>query len=585
MRKHPNILQCIPHALFDSWGHYESAGNYDHTEWQRSGHGQQKGYELAAITKQLHEVEEFLSSGLDGKERTEEEIDAFYAPRIAANESLVKDIQTLEDWVEKYSREKIREAANQKADRENFYINLALSMSPPLQLTALERIPAYKRAITIPKAPSERSWQLLRPKLLEQRSVAEKLVEDEQERMDRVELNSKLSNEYTHIMVRRSTNDTPEQKLVLRLADEVLENLATEIPVHPVDEADFVLLVLRAVREKYERLGEEAKPDAKGGKYRLLLDDAKMIYEFKISSHIDGWKDPARSTAARMFKCPGCTRNDIGLRYMLIPLFCHLNDKHARQIGDFSILRGEPLQLPVGIRFPWCRLEWPRNLPVLAAHQRSTGRWDPNDNSQYVLAPQKPTSEPVAGSPFERRSVSTMDGPALRKFVDNIIYAAALLRPTSLAAKYQTQIALRFAVDRYALCTDDYPATEELEALDLARLRTGNYPLFDNFRCKACCDTPEPARNNKFVNKCQPFGELALHFKNIHFNLPWTSKMLTLPSETELLLTLTERGMECAMEVFNTLFPLVNEQMLDPTLRGGLRAPVANMVSRSHEQI
>jgi len=579
LTKHPKILQCIPHGLFDSWGHYESAGNYDHTGWQRSGHGQQRGYELAAITKQLHEVEKFLDSGKNGEERTDEEVEAWYAPRIAANELLVDQIQTLEDWVEKNNRDKIREAAHQKSERENFYKEHALSLDPPLEAAALERIPAYKRAINISKAPSERSWQLLRPKLLGERDVAEKLIQDEQERLETVEFNLKLVKEYTNIMIRRSTEDTPEQKLVLKLADEVLKNLEIEVPIGPIDDADFVLLVLRAVREKYYRLDQAARTNGKGEKYCLLLDDAKMIYEVKLSPKIESWKDPARSKAARLFKCPGCTRTDINLRYTFGQLFCHLNEKHAWHIGNFSILRGEPLQLPVGVRFPWCRLEWPLKLPILAEHHTSTGRWDPNDNSDYVLAPPKPLALFMPGSPFEQRSVSVMDGPALRKFIDNIVYAGALLRHTPLAAKYQTQIALKFAADKYAKFTDEAPAIEELTALDLARIRTGNYPLFDNFRCKACCETPEPARNNKYVNKCQPFGELAFHFKNSHFHLSWTSDMLALPSEMELWLALAEPGMESAMDVFTKLFPLMEEHMLDPVLRGGFTAPIANMVS------
>ncbi len=579
--KHPKILECIPHGLFDSWGHYESAGNYTHSGWHRIGHGQQRGFETASITRQLHEVEGFLASGQDGK-RTEEEIEAWYAPRLAANLSFVKQVQALEDWVEKSNREKLRDAGQQKTERERFYKDRALAMDPPLQAAALELIQAYKRAIAIPRVPSERSWQVLYPKLVEGRVVAERLVQEEQDRLERVELNQKLSLEYTDIMMRRSTDDTVEQALVLNLADEVLSNLDQEIPVGPIDDADFVLLVLRAIREKYYRLNESARPLAYGnaGRYRLLLDDAKMVYEKKISPSIEEWRDPARSKAARLFKCPGCTRTDINLRYTFGQLFCHLNEKHASQIGDFSILRGDLLQLPVGVRFPWCRLEWPIKLPILAEHHTSTGRWSPDDASEYVLAPPKPVPVPVIQSAFEQREVSATDGPAREKFVDNIIYAGSHLRHTGLMAKYQTQIALKFAVEKYAMVSDEPPSIEEIPLLDLARIRTGNYPLFDYFRCKACCDTPEPARNNKFVNKCQPFGELASHFKMAHFHLSWVSDMLVLPSETELWMALTEPGMESGLKVFDKLFPLREEHLLDPMLRGQFKAPVANMFSQ-----
>lgn len=564
--------------MFDSWGHYESTARYSSTGWHRSGHGQQRGFELAAITKQLQDVENFLDSGEDGIP-SEEEIDAWYAPRIEANQEFMRIVQKIENWSERNSREKVRGASNQKLEREKFYKAHALSMDPPLQAAALERIPAYQRAANISKAPSERSWQLLLPKLKEERAAAEKQVRDEQERLDRVELNQNLSMEYAKIMNHRSSEDSLEQELILKLANEVLENIHTEIPVGPIDDADFVLLVLRAVREKYYHLDESERPDAygTGGKHRLLLDDAKMVYELKISPTIETWNDSARSKAARLFKCPACTRTDINLRYTFAQLFCHLNEKHSGQIGDFGILRAEKLQLPVGVRFPWCRLEWPPNLPILAEHHNSTGRWDPNDDSDYVLAPLKPAKTFTLISAFEHRSVSATAGSGNGNFVDNIIYAGTLLRHTPLMAKYQTQIALRFAVDKSAL-TDEPSTIGDLALLDLARIRTGNYALFDNFRCKACCDTPEPARNNKFVNKCQPFGELANHFKTHHFHLSWVSDMLVLPSEAELWLVLTEPEMEPAMDVFSKLFPRHEETSLDPTLVFPLKAPVANML-------
>lgn len=544
------------------------------------GHGQQRGYELAAVTRQLQETEAFLGSREDGEARTAAEIEAWYAPKMEATSKLLSHIQVLEDWTERSGREKIYEAGRQRSEREKFYKDRALTMDPPLQAAALERIPAYKRAINISRAPGERSWQLLLPKLKEQRAMAEQWVQDDQERQERVELNQRLSLEYANLMNRRSRENTPEQRLVLQLAETVLRNLDKEVRIHPIDDTDFVLLVLRAVREKYYRLDEAEKPPAYDGSgtYRLLMDDARMVYELKISPAIELWQNPLRSKAARLFKCPGCPRTDINLRYGFLQLFCHLNEKHARHIGDFSMLRGEPLQLPIGVRFPWCRLEWPPNLPVLAEHHTSTGTWDPNDESDYVLAPLKPAPANSLKSLFEKRSVHTASGPANQHFVDNIVYAATLLRGTPLTPSYQTQLALKFAVDKYAMYSLAPPSNEEMVALDLARIRTGNYPLFDWFRCKACCDSHEPARNNKFVNKPQPYGELASHFKSVHPHLSWVSDMLVLPSETDLWMALVEPGMESARAAFDRLFPPSGESAFDLGFPEPFVAPVARML-------
>ena len=99
LTQYPKLLECIPHGYFDSWGHYESAARFANTAWHRSGHGQQRGYELAAITKQLQDTESFLKSGEDGNGKSEEEIEAWYAPKIVANQEFMQEVEDVEVWL------------------------------------------------------------------------------------------------------------------------------------------------------------------------------------------------------------------------------------------------------------------------------------------------------------------------------------------------------------------------------------------------------------------------------------------------------------------------------------------------------
>lgn len=567
---HPRIFDCIPHAVFDSFHHFETSGTYIIPPlWVRNSQAHIVGYELSAITAKIAEIEEFSRVKPGETPKTDEEIESWYSPQIDANNQLMLHIQDVECWDNTCRLQRFDETKAHKNTRAEYYQEQAKSMVPPLEVEALILIPSYKRAIIIPRPPGERSWQILQPKLQEERAAAEQVVQQRKDQENLIEHRQQCIDNYRVLVERRARNDTLEQLAVLAVADTVMESLKATNVFNEISDVDFVHIILRQVYKRYYA-------EHSTNNYHLLLADAKMVYECKIEPIISGWMDEARSKAARLLKCPGCIRKDVQLRYTFDQLFCHIGKKHAPEISDFYQLHIPSEELPGSVPFPWCRLDWPKNLPMLAEHHKANGKWDPEDDSEYQKAPQskKATSSHAA---FSGRSVSWEGGPPFEEFVENVIYAGSLLRPTPLNAKFRTHIAFTFALDRHLLANAEAPKFEIVATLQLALVRGGHYDLFEHFRCHTCCQQTNPAKNNKFFNRGQPFGELIEHYRACHSHSQWTTHFLKFASHEELWSALSEPEMRASLQVFERLFPMKEEANLDPVLRGGYIAPVAVM--------
>ena len=575
--QHPKIFECIPHAVFDSFYNFETSGTYPVPPvWGRNSQAHLIGYEKSAITTKIAEVEEFLRVEPSESQKTEEEVEAWYNPQIEANKALILQVQAVEDWEYTCRLQRLDDTKAHKTKRAEYFQQQAKTMVPPLELEALVLVQSYKRAIAITKPPSERAWQILRPKLEAERAKAEQEVQKRKDQDNVIEHRQQCIDNYRTLAERRAKNDTVEQIAVLAVADAVIESLKAAYVFNEIADADIIHVILRQVYEQYYAADDAPGHEDITNDYCLLLADAKMVYECKIEPIINGWNDEARSKAAKLLKCPGCVRKDVQLRYTLDQLFCHIGKKHAPEIGDFHQLHVPNEELPGSVPFPWCCLDWPKNLPMLAEHHKATGKWDPEDDSEYVKAPRL---KEVASShaAYSGRSVSWEGGPPFEQFVENVIFAGSLLRPTPLDAKFKTHIAFTFALDRHILANAVAPPFEVLSALQLALVRGGHYNLFEQFRCYSCCQQANPAKNNKFVNKGQPFGEIVEHYRACHSHGQWTTHMLKFPSHEELWSALSKPDMPAALLVFEQLFPMKEEANIHPSLRPGYVAPVAFM--------
>ena len=199
-----------------------------------------------------------------------------------------------------------------------------------------------------------------------------------------------------------------------------------------------MLLTLREIRRLFYEIQKAGGVAAVQG-YSLVLEDARWALESKLRPEMNCWPR-ARRLAATSFKCPGCARTDVNLRYSFEALFVHLRRRHAAALGDFHMLFGDGLEAVT--TFPWLNVHWPLNLPVLADHQVALGKWNPDDPRAYVRAPVIETGA-VTGSAFDGRTIYLHDGD--HDATANIVYAGLLLRDTGLDPTLKTKIVIQYA--------------------------------------------------------------------------------------------------------------------------------------------
>ena len=164
------------------------AGDYDRS-WSRQGHGRQKIFGKADVSSILAERESFVGAR---PRKTEKDYADWLEEKRVARDAAMDRIQKIEDWVETRARGKVHLNAKRKMQRVEYFTKRAGELDPPILPEALSLIQAYKRAVEIPRAPSERAWRALVPKLLKDREAAQAAVHAQrtraaQEDRDRIE--------------------------------------------------------------------------------------------------------------------------------------------------------------------------------------------------------------------------------------------------------------------------------------------------------------------------------------------------------------------------------------------------------------
>ncbi|KAI9834853.1 MAG: hypothetical protein M1819_002761 [Sarea resinae] len=551
------ILECIPHAVLDSWGNYEGAG-YTSRVISKPGHGRSKAWLKSDVTAIVKEFEGFLQCAEEGQVRSEEERRNWIDAKADATTKRMEHTEKIEDWLEEESQSRKLALLARRNQRIEFYKQKAMTLVPPMDEATLAFIPAYKRAIEIAKTPNDRSWRALLPKLLEKRSEAEWLSGSNLTPAQLKELQDKRE-QYQKILQSRKGCTTTEQQFVLKLAKDVLSEFAAARLLDPVDDADYGLLFLQAVRAKYYGLSAVEKPWAQGssGPYCLLLDDARMVYDKILCPHISGFMSSSRLRAAKSYKCPGCTRTDVHVRFSFEQLFAHISARHAPDLTDYRVFHTKTVS--AGERVPWCIVEWPKHLPVLAEHHDRNGRWDPDDVTPYVRAPTTDPAMQQVIPAFEGRTVSTptQNGPEGSKFTENVLYAANLLEKTGLSSEQISQVAFKYGVERYKESKKADVQYAQISDLAVALVRGGHHELFSKVRC-GICKISDHVRPPKFAIRDHSFGDLIRHFLREHDGLFWSDKFIFMPSETALYHDLVSAGLERydgQLTAFDQLFP------------------------------
>lgn len=578
IKAYPSIRDCIPKACFDGWNRYIWVGDPSQKpDWARNA-GSHIHYSCSALRLFIRVVDEVLAVGPDGKVTTKEENDAWVDGRVKANRVLVEKLQQIEAYVQAEKKRKADEAAGIKALRITWFKREALNMDPPLSGDAIELLTDYQKSIDIAREPSDRSWQELLPKLQAHRLEAEEMIQRETKFSKDSDAKKQMCMTYKKISEDRKHNATAGQRFVLELAEKVIISVDALVEAGSVAHVDFVPFVFRRIFEEYDSTHDTGKPGSYQGRpYRLVLDDARMVYECLIAKAMDRWNDVSKVKVAKYLKCPGCRRKDSSRLHEFEPLINHIGDKHTKEVGTLNRFQPELLELPQsphsphsrGVReVPWCLLDWPRNLPILASHREVIGEWEPEDDSEYIHAPRVIPSN-ISRDAFEGRHVTDREDPPRGDFIKNVIYAASLLDATSISAKFKTQIVFRYALDRHHNAPRDFGAdsnipVQVLKDLPTELIRAGIRGLFEGFHCLACrVDDAREKRYNKFADKKQSLGELIKHYLATHEQAFWSSSLFDLPSAEDLWEALMKPGMEEAYQTFGDLFP-ETEQVLDP---------------------
>ncbi|KAG8533208.1 uncharacterized protein KY384_001991 [Bacidia gigantensis] len=503
LKMYERASKCIPHAMFDSWNHYQWAGHHEiPPPWASTYGAQTPVYSKYDIEKFNDRLENFLIADPKG-----DEIDQWFKKEEQINAEFMKQLQTVETWMEmdKIKREKGR--VERREERIMFYQKKAMNLLPPLEANVLELCPSYDRAIQISKAPSQKSWTILLEKLkLERAYAATRLARIKRARYH-LEYRQHLTDRYHNTLKRRSSLDTPEQRLVLNLADQVIYNLLLD--PKGINEADIVNVVLREVYDAYQNVTQEDMPMTYDHlPYRLIMDDARLVYERRIIPMLRCFKNTSKLQDAKMLKCPepDCKGIHDG-NFEFEDLMSHLRTKHYR-IKNIEIL--PPIFVANDNRSLWLSYEWPRNLPMQAVHQQAQDEWDIDAEISYTRAvsPGRSLLQQMIAA-----STQVQAFRALPMFTSSVLRAADTLRDLGIGNRYKAIIALEFAFGEWTQSQTMQIQTSELSMLRTTLQTFGYGNLFQSSSCMRCRNK---CPYSVFGTESHNLGELAKHYMKEH---------------------------------------------------------------------
>ncbi|KAL8695447.1 MAG: hypothetical protein Q9218_000025 [Villophora microphyllina] len=560
LAKYPELTKYMTTARVDGWNRYAGVAEPDDINPLPSrGSAYKRAYlrtDLARITQTVETAERRKSVGGSNPPKA---LMSLIASMKEANGKDIPKLRAIETWADSWKKDALSRSGERKQTKSAFFTVQAQLMDPLLDRKTLEQMDCFRKAVSAPGGPTRRAWKSVEKKLQAQRAKTEAALSiTEQKKIP-------SWHEYLVLVQRRENNNTEEQIAVLALADQVLGSLVEGPGSIQVADGDFVRTALNRIHNSYQENKHE-------GDHPLLMDDAKMIVKLKIEPIIESWKDDKRKRTALGLRCPGC-KNGTKRLHSFERLIYHIYGGHARRVGDFDYFRGpdDPRldDSPHGSGFPWSYIEWPSNLPILAAGESAKGRWDLHATTEeHYNSPayDSAQSDPGAGA-FDNRVASDcgIAGPDLVKDIRFVIRA---FQSTDISDQYKTQIALEFARQRYESIDTSPPTFGPLKALRLLLLHKGLKGVFENFRCKKCCEEAQTdGRKGQFFRSRKALGTLSDHFQSEHPRDDWTRDMFELPTPQELLKELQQPSNVVAYTVFDRLFPARPDATLDPNLQ------------------
>ncbi|KAI4246575.1 MAG: hypothetical protein L6R40_001938 [Gallowayella cf. fulva] len=542
LKKYPDIIKCVPSVSFDQYGVYQCIGDYEPgtvPPWLRIDPWAKKAYLRADFARTLREFEEFESRiDGDGPEVSDVRM-SWVDDKKKANEELVKKLQAIEHWAETY-----------KADKDKGVDQPTGSASESGTSNTREREVSERIQ---PRAQSPSATAPKNPMVAGEEQVNEPLT--------------RHPDEYENLSRARQERRCSETDYVLVLARHIVEDM--DGSSEPIMDGDFVRIALMETFQRYQEHRDVETP------YKLLMDDARLVYQEVLKPMLDSrarYGHHKRQVVTGSVRCPGCKRGRGNKNLYNFPaLMTHIFESHANDsTGDFDYFDISRAELPSDVDFPWCYVEWPRNLPIPAVGQDTSGRWDVHAKGEkhprpsYCVDP-----SPQGPGAFDDRVAAVSVGPLASEFVKNVLYAASQLEESSIGDTFKTQITLEYAVRKFESARGVRPGFELLEALQLGLMLHGVKGLFEGFRCQQCCEAVvREGKTGYFARSVKPLGRLIEHFQKTHLKGgDWTRDMLNLPTAQDLLAELQLPCNKSAYTIFQQLFPTNVDSTLDPQLR------------------
>ncbi|KAL8674319.1 MAG: hypothetical protein Q9168_001248 [Polycauliona sp. 1 TL-2023] len=605
-RNYPNIPQCVPRAAFDQYGHYTCAlgigdndkftctlsyGHNVRPPWLKQGYQDKIGWLRTDLARMSQELEKFGERvGLDEagiSDARKASVDEWRK----GNNKLVDSLQSIEDWMETYKMNLRKEAETKREEKQAVLASLEhpdIPVDPDILDTTdalLDDHMLGTAALTTGQSEESSdsaemqaedqeenpvhlsrdgaSWSLDSRHLNTSGSGGRPVFSDDYNVAQPMhdETLASYAKEYTAFADARVLTPPPETVAAIALAHQIVDEMGGRVA-----DGEYVRVALMRTYKAYEEEWAVRRPDRPR---QLLMDDARRVYQEVIEPRLDvriKRSSFRRTEATGSVTCPGCKKGRGPVKLYSFPdLMTHVYERHARDAsGDFADFCVDRFKLPCHVRFPWCSIEWPRNLPILAVGQDTKGRWDLNREGEEQ--PQLAYCEPGA---FHGRIAAASMGPPGYHFVRNVLFAASQLEGSSVGDEFRTQMALEYATQKFESAQYTRPGFDLLEGLQLALMRSGVKGLFEGFRCQKCCEAVvHEGRVGYLARSVKPLGELSEHFRKMHVKEgDWTRNMLDLPSGPDLLAELQLPQHRSSLRVFDSLFPMREESILDPQLR------------------
>jgi hypothetical protein len=151
-------------GILDSWGNFIGVG-------LASKHPRKTVYLRSDVLDVLAEYNrEYRKRDLNFNKTP-----SWTAEWLAAKTEKVEERRVFAIKMEKWERIqrlcKISDYSGRKSRRRDFYREMASQLTPPINVEELEACPSYRRAVSIPKEPSNTSWSQLKPKIIKEAAV------------------------------------------------------------------------------------------------------------------------------------------------------------------------------------------------------------------------------------------------------------------------------------------------------------------------------------------------------------------------------------------------------------------------------